>query len=62
MALENAFGERTINEFVLMFKNRQINLEPWISAKLRLEHRRPATADPVDRGALSTSERFLIPA
>lgn len=28
MSLDNAFRERTINELVLMFKNRQINLEP----------------------------------
>jgi hypothetical protein len=28
MALHNSFGERTINELILMFKSRQINLNP----------------------------------
>jgi len=28
MALQSRYGERTINELVLMFKSRQINLEP----------------------------------
>lgn len=28
MSLQSAYGERTINELVLMFKSRQINLNP----------------------------------
>jgi hypothetical protein len=28
MALQSDFGERTINELTLMFRNKQINLEP----------------------------------
>ena len=28
MSLHSSYGERTINELILMFKSRQINLEP----------------------------------
>jgi len=55
MPLQSDFGERTINELILMFKNRQINLEPGFQRNLvwttrdrrRLIQSSPPATDPV---------------
>jgi len=33
MALDTDYGERTINEMVLLFRNKQINLDPGFQRK-----------------------------